>query len=84
LTKWFLKRRLKCEMLTDGRQTKSDGTKTMSTNNGLHRKLKTGDHHLNPGVNRWSMLFQTSGSYKDFHDRGLLPKKSTEPKVPGG
>jgi hypothetical protein len=30
------------------------------------------------------MLFQTSGSYKDFRDKGLLLKKSTEPKVPGG
>jgi hypothetical protein len=27
-------------------------TKTMSTNNGLQRKSKTGDHHLKPGVNR--------------------------------
>jgi hypothetical protein len=25
LAKWFLRRRLKCEMLTDGRWTKSDG-----------------------------------------------------------
>ena len=25
LAQWFLRRRLKCEMLTDGRRTKSDG-----------------------------------------------------------
>jgi hypothetical protein len=25
LAQWFLRRRLKCEMLTDGRWTKSDG-----------------------------------------------------------
>ena len=31
LAKWFLRRRLKCEMLTDGRRTKSDG----NTSHGL-------------------------------------------------
>jgi hypothetical protein len=30
-----------------------------------------------------SMLFQTSGSYKDFRER-IATEKSTEPKVSGG
>jgi hypothetical protein len=56
LAQWFLRRRLKCEMLTDGRWTKSDGKKhkndeykqwtTKKTNNqaGRHAKnRKRGD-----------------------------------------
>ena len=30
LAQWFLRRRLKCEMLTDGRQTTDDGRKVMT------------------------------------------------------
>ena len=30
LVQWFLRRRLKCEMLTDGRQTTDDGRKVMT------------------------------------------------------
>ena len=30
LAQWFLRRRLKCEMLTDGRRTTDDGRKVMT------------------------------------------------------
>jgi hypothetical protein len=48
LAQWFLRRRLKCAMLTDGRRTKSDG----NSSHGLKtRWAKNG--------NRWTKLNQT-------------------------
>ena len=45
LVQWFLRRRLKCEMLTDGRRTKSDGNSSHGlkearwAKNGIYDKL---------------------------------------------
>jgi hypothetical protein len=39
LAQWFLRRRLKCDMLTDGRQTKSDG----NSSHGL--KARSANQH---------------------------------------
>jgi hypothetical protein len=36
LAQWFLRRRLKCEMLTDGRRTTDDRRRTKSDDNSSH------------------------------------------------
>jgi hypothetical protein len=46
LAQWFLRRRLKCEMLTGGRRTKSDGNGSPGLRPG---ELKTGGELMWPG-----------------------------------
>ena len=48
LVQWFQRRRLKCEMLTDGRRTTDDGQKVMTIAHMAERpdELKRGKKHV--------------------------------------
>ena len=67
LVPWFLRRRLKCEMLTDGRRTTDDGRKVMTIAHMAKRpgELKKGAIDSQPQVIKFtSCLPMVGGSLR--------------------